>query len=215
MTSRHRHLIWDWNGTLLNDAWLCRHAANVLLERRRLPPMSEERYMEIFGFPLEEYYQKAGFRFDTESFEAVGLEFMAIYEHQLPSCHLRDGARDFLRAWRASGRSQAVLSAQQHDLLGRTLAHHRILAEFDLVLGVDSHYARGKIAQGAVLMERLRWKPAETVLVGDTLHDADVARAIGVDMILLDGGNQSVPRLAASGLPVARDIPHLAELLGL
>jgi phosphoglycolate phosphatase len=143
------------------------------------------------------------------------MEFIQIYEHQWPRCHLRAGAKDLLDAARAAGLSQAVLSAQQHDLLRDALAHHRILSDFDLVLGVDSFHARGKAAQGRVLMEQLRWKPAECLLVGDTLHDADVARELGVQALLLHGGNQSPPRLATAGLPVAASLDDVARHLGL
>ena len=31
----YRHVIWDWNGTLLDDAWLCVEVLNGLLARRR------------------------------------------------------------------------------------------------------------------------------------------------------------------------------------
>ncbi|NCY21717.1 HAD family hydrolase, partial [bacterium] len=34
---KYRHLIWDWNGTLLDDAWLCREIMNGQLRRRGLP----------------------------------------------------------------------------------------------------------------------------------------------------------------------------------
>ncbi len=212
---RHRHLNWDWNGTLLDDAWLCRHAINVLLERRRLPALSEERYQEIFAFPLEGYYQAAGFTFETETFDAVGMEFIALYTHQVPRCHLRQGARDLLGALRDAGLTQAVLSAQEHGMLTQALAHHEILSCFDLVMGVDSFHARGKIEQGARLMERLRWRPADCLLVGDTLHDVDVARALGVDCVLLHGGNQSPARLAAAGVPVVADLAALRRELAL
>ena len=212
---RPRHLIWDWNGTLLDDAWLCRHAINVLLERRRLPALSEERYQEIFAFPLEGYYQAAGFTFETETFDAVGMEFIALYTHQLRNCHLRQGARAFLQDAHGSGLTQAVLSAQEHGMLNQALAHQGILSFFDLVMGVDSFHARGKIEQGARLMEQLRWKPRSCVLVGDTLHDVDVARSLGVDCVLIEGGNQSRSRLAAAGVPVLADLAALRAELGL
>src|SRR5262245_43055202 len=51
------HVIWDWNGTLLNDVTHAIDTINFLLEPRGLPLMSIERYREIFGFPIRRYYE--------------------------------------------------------------------------------------------------------------------------------------------------------------
>ena len=49
----YRHFIWDWNGTLLNDAWLCVDIINSMLEERGIERVTAERYAQIFGFPLK------------------------------------------------------------------------------------------------------------------------------------------------------------------
>ena len=62
-------IIWDWNGTLLDDVELCINSMNLLLKERNLQALTIDRYREIFTFPVKEYYQKAGFNFKTENFE--------------------------------------------------------------------------------------------------------------------------------------------------
>ena len=49
---RTKHVIWDWNGTLLDDAVLCVEVMNVVLARRKLPPLTAERYADRFRFPV-------------------------------------------------------------------------------------------------------------------------------------------------------------------
>ena len=46
------HVIWDWNGTLVDDAWLCVEIINELLARRGLAPITPCKYSAVFGFPL-------------------------------------------------------------------------------------------------------------------------------------------------------------------
>ena len=64
-----QNIIWDWNGTLLDDAWLCRDVMNGMLRLRDMDFLSAERYREIFDFPIVRYYERIGFDLERESFE--------------------------------------------------------------------------------------------------------------------------------------------------
>jgi phosphoglycolate phosphatase len=74
----YRHIIWDWNGTLLDDKWLCIESINLVLKARDLQPIDEERYSRIFRFPVKDYYKEVGFDFSTEPFERPAMEFIKI-----------------------------------------------------------------------------------------------------------------------------------------
>ena len=83
-----RHVIWDWNGTLLDDAWLCREIMNGQLKRRGHATISRERYEEVFDFPVEGYYRKVGFRWDQETFTEAGTEFIGDIISELEALRL-------------------------------------------------------------------------------------------------------------------------------
>lgn len=199
-------IIWDWNGTLLNDAFLCRSVMNDILRKRSLPVMSSRRYEEIFDFPVEVYYERLGFNFSTESFEKLGTEFIASYERRKSICRLQANARNLLRNLQHKGAVQALLSAYRHDTLVELVASKGLSGCFDTILGADDHYARGKEEQGRVLFKKLKPSPPETLLIGDTVHDFEVARAIGVDCLLIHSGHQSKSRLEACGCTVLEDL---------
>ena len=61
------HVIWDWNGTLLDDATACVAAINALLERRLLPQVTHQQYLDIFDFPVRNYYLQLGFDFSKDT----------------------------------------------------------------------------------------------------------------------------------------------------
>ncbi len=206
-----QHVIWDWNGSLLDDAWLCRDAMNELLCRRRLPALSVARYQEIFDFPVENYYRRAGFDFTRESFAALSVEFMATYERRKYECALRPDARRVLDAIRAAGLTQSVLSAYKQDLLEEMLDHFRLRDYFVRVLGADDIYASGKIRQGRDWIAALGCPPAAVALVGDTVHDFAVARAMGTACLLIPGGNQTRARLEQCGVPVLDSLAGLLD----
>ena len=94
----YRHIIWDWNGTLLDDVWLGVASVNVLLERRGQPTLTIESYRRHFDFPVRDYYERVGFDFETEPFEEAAVEFIAEYEARRAECRLHDDAEDTLRS---------------------------------------------------------------------------------------------------------------------
>ena len=73
---KYTHIIWDWNGTLLDDAWLCVDVMNGMLEERGMKLKTVDEYRELFDFPVRDYYEKLGFNFKDEPFDKVGMEFI-------------------------------------------------------------------------------------------------------------------------------------------
>ena len=69
----YKHIIWDWNGTLLDDGWLFVDVMNTILKRRKMNTITLEKYREIFGFPVKNYYIKLGFDLEKEPFEDLGI----------------------------------------------------------------------------------------------------------------------------------------------
>jgi phosphoglycolate phosphatase len=209
----YRHIIWDWNGTLFEDAWLCMDVMNGLLRRRRLPILTAERYQAAFTFPVVNYYRQLGFDFARESFEELGTEFMADYERRRLECGLRDHAREILAGVQASGLTQSVLSAYKRETLEELLRHFEVRPFFLCVIGSDDHYASGKVAQGLQLIRELDVAPEEVLLIGDTVHDFEVAHATGTGCWLIPGGNHSRARLEACGVPVLDSLREVAQRL--
>ena len=212
--SRYRHVIWDWNGTLFDDAWLCVEVMNGLLRPRGLPLLTLERYQELFDFPVIRYYERLGFDFARDPFEVIGTEFIRIYETRRGEAALRQDARAALDLVRDRGVGQSVLSAYRHDTLETLLRQNGVRDYFQRVVGSDDHYASGKVEQGRRFIRELGVDPAAVLLIGDTAHDHEVAVAMGIDCLLVPGGNHSRARLERCGVPVLdglADLPaHLA-----
>lgn len=203
-------VIWDWNGTLLNDATLAVQIINEMLEKRGLPVLSYTGYKDVFSFPVKDYYQRIGFDFELESFELPALEFIESYNRQVSGCHLHQDALAVLNYFQSSGIRQFILSAMKQDTLDNCLIHHRIDHFFDFVSGLDNHYAASKTENGHRLISQLQLDSRELVLYGDTVHDFEVAVELGCPCILIANGHQSKEVLQATG---ARVVDCLSDLL--
>ena len=210
---RATHVIWDWNGTLVDDVDAALVTINRLLQARELPAIDVAHYRSLFDFPIRVYYERLGFDLDDAGFARACSEFLQHYGVLWPRCPLREGAREVLQRLRARGVGQSILSASQRDHLRTQAIHHGLHDAIEHWVGLDGIEAHGKVEEGRSWLADQGIAPDEVVLVGDTLHDLEVARALGVRCLLLAGGHQSEERLRASGNPVCRNLAEVSAAL--
>lgn len=188
-------IIWDWNGTLLDDTDICVRCMNLVLEKRGLELLNRKRYREIFTFPVKDYYLKAGIDFKKEAFEIPATEFINLYYKNLYAANLFPCAEDVLANFKNKGYFQAVLSAMEHDSLEESLKNKGILSYFEIITGINDHYAHSKLEIGKELVDSIPFKKNEMLMIGDTLHDFEVANELGIECVLVANGHQSHERL--------------------
>ncbi|HEX2947879.1 MAG TPA: HAD family hydrolase [Clostridia bacterium] len=208
--SVYKCIIWDWNGTLLDDMGVCINVMNGVLRHRGLPELSEARYREIFGFPIRDYYERLGFDFTAEPFEQISFEYIGNYREESLCASLREGCIPVLNRISDMGIRQVILSASQKEDLIRQAGHFGVLGYFDELLGLDNCHAASKIELGRDWLETSGICPKEALLIGDTRHDFETASELGCDCVLLSCGHQSGERLSSLGVPL---IDSLAEVI--
>ena len=206
-------IIWDWNGTILDDACVCRNIANIMLGERGIPTLPDmDAYRAVFGFPIKSYYEKMGYRFgpDDEPYESVADEFIVWYDRLYRTAVLRPGIEDFLDRLKAEGYRQVLLSATRLDqLLQQVAAFGTVGDRFEGKLGLTDHYAFSKAALAKSFIESENIPRERALFIGDTDHDYEVSSAVGCPCVLLEGGHQSRARLLRIGVPVLRDLDEL------
>lgn len=190
-----KHIIFDYNGTILYDTDLCVEALNLLLAGQDLPPVTEEFYRETFHFPISSFYRQIGFDFEKESFEKLGHRYMTHYSNNLHRCRVYEGLRELLGELRKRPVKTSILTALNHEALHAQLKHYELSHLFDTAFGLPDHHAHSKVQRGRELMAHVGIDPADTVIIGDTDHDLEVAEALGIDVILLADGHQNEERL--------------------
>ena len=206
---KYRHIIWDWNGTVWDDTWLCVEINNHMLQRRRLPEITGDTYRDTLCFPVVDYYCQLGFDYENDPYDRLAEEFIAEYEQRRFECALHEGARELIQTLHARNIPQAVLSAYQQDTLLQAVDYFGLTPFFNEIIGLDDIYAAGKVENGRKYIAGLDFAPSEVLFIGDTIHDFEVARAMGVDCALLAIGHNSRSRLDSCGVPVLDAIDEL------
>lgn len=188
-------VLWDWNGTLLDDVWLAVEIMNKILYRRKLPTLTIERYKEIFDFPVIKYYSALGFDFEKDSFEILAREFIDEYNQRVLECKLFEPVREVLSRLQEKNISQFILSAYKEENLLQTVKEYKIEHFFNQIMGLNDHYAESKVCLAKSWIQEKKINPKQILFIGDTLHDYEVASSIGIECLIITKGHQSYDRL--------------------
>jgi len=210
-TQYFTHVIWDFNGTILDDLELCRSTLNKMLCKRSIAPLDLEQYRAVFGFPISDYYKRVGFDFEKESYEILAHEYIDEYLPKSFECKLHDGVFELIRDLHDRGISQIVLSASDTTILKDQLKNLGILDYFDTVLGLDNIYAHSKVEIAKEWMKNT--KPYRPLLIGDTVHDYEVACELGIKCVLIANGHHSYEHLCECDAHVYHDIAEFRPLV--
>ena len=207
-----KQILWDWNGTLLDDRDYC-----IAVRNRSFPPLglrgvdSLEQYYREFTFPIRQYYQNAGV--DDEHFVEAAHAWSREYDRLFASVPLFADAKRVLNLFRQAGLRQVLLSASKLDSLREQVDSFGIGWYFDEMLGLSNIYAHSKEAIGRCYMDSCGISPRDTLMIGDSLHDAEVAKALGVDCLLVCRGHQSRKTLETAGFPVWENLDQVGEIV--
>ncbi|MGK9368482.1 HAD family hydrolase [Melioribacter sp. Ez-97] len=211
MLKQYGHIIWDWNGTILDDVDLGIEIINRLLAERNLPNITKEKYKNIFTIPVKDYYAKLGFDFEKEPFETVGKLWIEEYERRKYECSLYEGVLDVMEQIGNNSSEQSILSAYSQRTLEEMAKHYGVDKYCSHIAGLDNIYAAGKLHLGLELLKKIGNGNGKLLLIGDTLHDYEVAKAMGADCVLLSTGHQSKNVLQTAGIKIIDDIRELLK----
>lgn len=206
-------VLWDWNGTLVADVPLVVKLNNMVFAQHGYKDTTEEEYRRLFRFPVREYYRDLGVT--DEDFVTVANEWSAAYAANFHEAPLAQGAAEAVHRFHHAGLRQVILSASPRDLLVRQVAiHHELDGMFDEILGLADVYAVSKVQLALDFLARGGVNPDDAVFLGDTTHDAEVARAIGCRCFLIAGGHQEQRVLERAGVPILRSALEACDMLG-
>ena len=206
--NKYSTIIWDWNGTLFNDAEFCMNIMNKLLAKRNLQAIDKAKYRSVFTFPLQDYYKAVGHDLSNGNFTVLVEEFMEYYESGKFTCELHNKTVETLGNFCRMGMRQYMLSAYSQHTLEELIKHYGIAEYFETINGNDNIFAEGKLGLAKSLISSLS-EPEAILMIGDTLHDSEIAAELGTGCILISAGHQSAEKLSQSGNFVLSSIEEL------
>ena len=208
-----KYIFFDFNGTLLNDVNLCLDLLNEKLASQNKDTLTLDEYKHVFKFPIKDYYRDAGLDFNIESYESMADKFIAKYQPLSLRCGLYECVKPTLKYLYDKGIKLIILSASETNNLNYQVNHYGINSYFDAVLGIDNIYAESKMGIGLKYIKKNNIKKEDCIFVGDTLHDFEIAKEMGIDAILVECGHQAYNVIRESGAYIIHDIGDLRRLI--
>ena len=206
-----KSVIWDFNGTILDDVELAAGSINEVLRRRNLPTIDKAAHRRIFRFPVSDYYRSLGFDLDREEQGDISDEFLSVYQSGVESCSLNPGIAEALEYLEKRGVDQFVLSAAQEEMVVAWVRLHGIQSRFKGVYGLSDRLAVSKARRCRDLIEDFDLDPSATLFIGDTDHDVEVARAVGCRPLVVLQGHQDGSRFAGADCEIYDSFHELVE----
>ncbi len=207
------HVVWDWNGTLLDDLDIVIEALNVGLVGYGVAPLDDHAYRNHYTRPIRRFYDSVFGREITDmEWEHLNKTFHEQYFARVHRAPLAADALDAIDVVSTRGWTQSLLSMTTQEQLMEIVASHRIDGRFlriDGILGATGGLKAGYLETH---VELLGVDPRSVLVIGDTPDDAAAASHVGAKAVLYDGGSHHAHELEAVGAPVAYSLMGALEV---
>lgn len=210
-----RHIVWDWNGTLLDDNHAVLSAVNSVCSAFGREHVDLDGWRALFSRPISRSYERLLERsLSGTEWAQLDVLYHQSYRELLHTCQLADGAPELLETWSGQGRTQSLLSMWFHDELVPLVTEFGIDALFTRVDGLRESVGGGSKATHLQRhLELQKVDPRDAVLIGDVVDDAHAAEQAGTQCVLLTTGVARRSALQATGFPVTDSIKDALDYL--
>ena len=210
---KYQHIVWDWNGTLDDDAELCVVILNQILNDYGKMPVDRAFYLDNFSFPVCEYYKSLGLPSCGPEYQKISQRFIEEYRKKHHICKLQKSSVKMLSYIKGCGISQSVLSAGNIADVLDFVEYHKLSDFFTIISGVYHTNATGKSDVAHKHLNQIQACTSDILLIGDTLHDFEIATDLKVDCVLYSKGHNSKNRLLEASNSVINDLEELVGLI--
>jgi phosphoglycolate phosphatase len=188
-------IIWDWNGTLLNDVDYNMDVVNAMLKRRGMKILTRDEYRILKKVPIKQFYIDIGIDVSTDNtFSEIIKEYWVIYKEKYPQLKLNENAKNILQKTQKNGVKNYLLSLTNNKELVKQIDSFDIRSFFEKIAGSIDSEAKNKIDKLKKLIEKEKIIINESLIVGDVINDYEAAEEFGMRCILYSNGHQEIDR---------------------
>lgn len=209
---RYHNILWDWNGTLIDDAVTSLNCVNDMLTEMNKTLITLEQFYTYVETPIIGFYRHI-LTEDELDFSRISKSFHEAYNNRLSETELSSNALNVLQALKKNGAKQYIITATKEESAKKLTIKYGVNEYFDGIFGADNTLAESKVERALKFFNENNINPADTVFIGDTLHDLETANALGVDCILVTFGHQGKTIVENSGTVTADSLDEVLNII--
>lgn len=209
---RYHNILWDWNGTLIDDAVTSLNCVNDMLIEMGKPLITLEQYYTYVETPIIGFYRHI-LTEDELDFPVISKSFHDSYNRRIGETHLAANADEVLQTLKENGAKQYIITATKEESAKKLTKDYGVNKFFDGIFGANDTFAESKIDRALTFLKNNNIEPHDTVFIGDTLHDLETANALGIDCILVTYGHQGPDITKTSGTVTADNLTEVLNII--
>ncbi len=185
----YRYIFWDFNGTIIDDVDTALGCVNDLLSRKGKKPITLSEYYEYVDTPIVKFYYRI-LPPEEIDFEEISKYFHADYAKRENETHLKKGIFELMHKLKNMGFHQYIITANNIEETTHYINKFGLADCIDALVAPDNSLVLSKIDRAKAFFDSLNIDRNQAIFIGDTLHDIDVANALGIDCITVSYGHQ-------------------------
>lgn len=212
VNKKYECVLWDWNGTIVDDVNASLLSVNDMLIKRNLPIITLEQYHQYLDTPIYKFYEHI-FDLNKITFDVIQSEFNSGYNKHISDNPLNNGAISVMKMLKESNVKQVIVSSSNQDIVQKSAEKLGVVEYMDFISGSSDNFVGSKVERAIGVISKITTDYSKVVVIGDTLHDCQLANEIGADCILLSTGHQSKADLLTTGRLVIDNLSVLNQYL--
>lgn len=188
MPTRFDLLVFDWDGTLMDSAACIAASLQAACRDLGLPVPSDREARYVIGLGLNDALAHILPAVATTEYPRIVARYRYHFLLGDAKTRLFAGAADMLRELRARGHQLAIATGKSRRGLDRALSAAGLAACFDVTRCADEGHSKPDPGMLEHILEALQVSPERALMIGDTTHDMQMAKAAGVARVGVSHG---------------------------
>lgn len=181
-------IVFDWDGTLMDSAAAIVTAIQLACRDLGVPEPSEQTARHVIGLGLEDALSKAVPELPTTRYRELADRYRHHYLSRDHELVLFDGTAELVSGLHDRGYTLGIATGKSRRGLDRALAQSGLMRWFHATRCADECHAKPHPDMLLELMDLFGVMAAQTLMVGDTTHDLQMARNAGVAAVAVGFG---------------------------
>ncbi|NOQ94616.1 MAG: HAD-IA family hydrolase [Methylophaga sp.] len=195
--SQYQLIVFDWDGTLMDSTGHIVQCMRQAIAQLGFPPLADSAISHIIGLGLNEAAQALYPNISARDIDQLATAYREVWLRNPPNSPLFDNASNLIHILSKQNLFLGVATGKSRSGLNKVLASTLLEPLFHATRCADECHSKPHPQMIEELMDYCGVTPKETLMIGDTEYDLQMAHNAGADSLAISHGAHGVKTLRA------------------